>query len=181
MKLNSFGDNIDKVWAIDPGPALSGHVLYDMATGQVKLHGKIENNNLSAMIENWIKGGNLCHFAIEKVASYGRPVGADVFETVFWTGRLYEMIYRLSRETVKCMRIERRLVKMHLCGTTDKVTDAAIRRRITDLYGPERKKAVGTKKKPGPLYGVRADAWQALALAITFAEWHMGFPSPHRG
>jgi len=34
------------------------------------------------------------------------------------------------------------------------------------MYGGTRDAAVGTKKTPGPLYGVSGHAWQALAVAV---------------
>jgi hypothetical protein len=29
---------------------------------------------------------------------------------------------------------------------------------------------VGTRREPGPLYGLRADLWAALAVGVTFTE-----------
>jgi hypothetical protein len=59
-------------------------------------------------------------------------------------------------------------VKLHLCKST-KANDASIRQALIDRYGPGKERAIGTKKAPGPLYGVKADVWAALALAVT---WH---------
>jgi hypothetical protein len=51
-----------------------------------------------------------------------------------------------------------------------KVNDAVIRQRLIDIFGPGKAVAIGTKKVKGPLWGLRSDEWQALALAVTFAE-----------
>jgi len=50
------------------------------------------------------------------------------------------------------------------------VNDSTIRQAMLDRYGPGREKAIGKKKSPGPLYGIRKDEWQALALAVTFFD-----------
>ena len=41
---------------------------------------------------------------------------------------------------------------------------ANIRQALLDLIGPQ-----GTKKAPGPTYGVRSHEWAALAVAVTVA------------
>jgi len=56
----------------------------------------------------------------------------------------------------------RRDVKMHLCGSA-RAKDANIRQALLDRLGP-----VGTKKAPGPLYGVKSHIWAALAVAVTY-------------
>ena len=58
---------------------------------------------------------------------------------------------------------------MHLCGSA-KAKDSNIRQAIIDRYGGDPKRCIGTKKAPGPLYGISADQWAALALALTAAE-----------
>jgi hypothetical protein len=42
--------------------------------------------------------------------------------------------------------------------------DAQIREAMIELHGGTKAAAVGTKKAPGPLYGVTGHAWQALGL-----------------
>ena len=100
------------------------------------------------------------------VASYGMPVGAEVFETVFWIGRFYE---RHENEGGRVARVFRKDVKMHLCGQT-KAKDSNIRQALIDRYGPGKEKAIGLKKTPGPLYGIKGDEWQALALACYWLD-----------
>ena len=44
--------------------------------------------------------------------------------------------------------------------------DSLVRQRLIEMFGGDRKTAQGTKKEPGPLYGVASHAWQALAVAV---------------
>jgi hypothetical protein len=57
--------------------------------------------------------------------------------------------------------VKRMKVKMHLCGNS-RAKDGNIRQALIDRLG-----APGKKKAPGPTFGVVADQWQALALAVT--------------
>ena len=56
---------------------------------------------------------------------------------------------------------------MHLCGHP-RAKDPNIRQALLDRFGPGREKALGTKKAPGALYGIKGDEWAALAVAITW-------------
>jgi hypothetical protein len=94
------------------------------------------------------------------VASYGMPVGREVFETCVWIGR-FQQSWRYP-EAVKL--VYRRDVKLHLCGNS-RAKDANIRQALIDKLGP-----VGTKSAPGPLYGVKSHAWAAVAVAVTAYE-----------
>ncbi|NII07239.1 hypothetical protein HBF25_12680 [Luteibacter anthropi] len=98
--------------------------------------------------------------AIEMIASYGMPVGAEVFETVRWIGRFQQA----CRDPEAVRLIYRKDVKMHLCGTP-RAKDANIRQALIDKLG-----APGTKKSPGPTYGVKSHAWAALGVAVTASE-----------
>ena len=90
------------------------------------------------------------------------PVGAEVFETVRWAGRFEEVLY-----PTPVVLLPRMAVKMALCHSA-RANDASIRQALLDRFGG--KDATGTKKSPGPLYGIHADLWSALAIAVTFAE-----------
>ncbi|WP_274347012.1 hypothetical protein [Xanthomonas campestris] len=103
--------------------------------------------------------GDIDTLAIEMIASYGMPVGREVFETCVWVGR-YQQAWR-SPEAVQL--VYRRDVKLHLCGNA-KAKDANIRQALLDLIGPQ-----GTKRAPGPTYGVKSHAWAALGVAATVA------------
>jgi len=107
---------------------------------------------------------------LEKVACYGMAVGETIFETVFWSGRFIQKLIDLKSEwgeEVHWDRIERREVKLHLCGTM-KAKDANIRQALIDRFGEP-----GKKKSQGVLYGIKADQWAALAVGVTYAETRM--------
>ena len=150
--------SIRTILAIDPGNARSAWVL---RKGESILNKGIdENKSLAVLLADDQTFSEADHLAVEMIASYGMAVGAEVFETCVWIGRFiqawgrdYSLVYRKD-------------VKLHLCGTT-KAKDANIRQRLIDLHGPGKEAAIGTKRSPGPLYGVRADEWAALAVAIT--------------
>ena len=155
---------------IDPGSTASGVVVYDGAipSGPVVLARKIENDDLLACLR--IKRFNTSDvdlsgphvLVVEMIASYGMPVGAEVFETCVHIGRCLEA---WSGEAV---RVYRKDVKLALCGTY-RANDATIRQAILDRFGGKAV-AVGKKASPGPLYGVKADAWGALAVGLVHTE-----------
>ena len=97
----------------------------------------------------------------EMVACYGMPVGAEVFETCVWIGRFIQVTDNV------CAPMYRKDVKMHLCQSM-RAKDANVTQALTDRFGPGRPRAVGKKKFPGPLYGVKRHLWQALGVAVTW-------------
>jgi len=64
------------VYAIDPGPVQSAYVL--MVEREIDDHGIVENVELLERI--WRRDAPQT-LAIEMIASYGMPVGREVFET----------------------------------------------------------------------------------------------------
>jgi hypothetical protein len=99
------------------------------------------------------------------IASYGMPVGREVFETCVWIGRFMEQWGAPDRVNL----VYRKDVKMHLCGSP-RAKDANIRQALIDLFEPTgggKTPQIGTKAKPGPLYGVSTHAWPALGVAVT--------------
>ena len=61
-------------------------------------------------------------------------------------------------------------------GGGSHTTDRYVREALVDRFGGT-EKAVGTKKAPGQLYGMKEDMWSALAVAITCAETRIGVGS----
>lgn len=103
--------------------------------------------------------------AVEMIASYGMPVGREVFETCLWIGRFVEAWASRGGEY---LLVYRREVKLHLCESV-RANDANIRAALIDRFGPGKTAAIGTKKTPGPLYGLKGDEWAALGVALTAA------------
>jgi hypothetical protein len=76
-----------------------------------------------------------------------------------WIGRFIQA----WRSPDSAKLVYRRDVKLHVCGSP-KAKDPNIRQALIDLLGP-----AGTKRAPGPTYGVRSHAWAALGVAVTAA------------
>jgi hypothetical protein len=117
-------------------------------------HGHLPN----AEIRQILIGREYDHVACEMIASYGMAVGASTFETCVWIGRFIEV----SRVEVEL--IFRKDIKLFLCGTM-RAKDANIRQALLDKIGPQ-----GTKKTPGPTYGIKSHTWAALAVAVYAAQ-----------
>lgn len=142
-----------RVFAIDPGTSQSGWVLFEGRT--VVQSGIADNDDLRV----WVRAGQRADLlAIEVFEPRGMPIGNDSVRTMLWTGRFIEAFDAFPRAV---REVQRREVKSFLCGTM-KATDANIRQALIDLVGPP-----GTKKQPGPTYGVTSHAWAALGVAVT--------------
>ncbi|MGQ5356500.1 hypothetical protein ACULML_17800 [Xanthomonas arboricola pv. corylina] len=146
-----------RILAIDPGTEESGWCLFE--NGRVIHSGVYRNDELLLMVRGAGQLEEVDVLGIEMIASYGMPVGREVFETCVWIGR-YVQAWR-TPENVRL--VYRRDVKLHLCGNA-KAKDANIRQALLDLIGQQ-----GTKKAPGPTYGVKSHAWAALGVAATVA------------
>jgi hypothetical protein len=144
------------ILAIDPGTTESGYAIY--GDGRVLGSGVMANDAMLRMLRVPPCQSAQDRIAIEMIASYGMPVGREVFETCVWIGRFIEawdgphqLVYRKD-------------VKLHLCNSP-RAKDPHIRQALIDKLGPQ-----GTKKAPGPTYGVKSHAWAALAVAVTAAD-----------
>lgn len=147
-----------KLIGLDPGTTHSAIAVYDTVLRRVD-ESNIDTNEflcqwMSGLLPTSYIGSVL---VIEKIESMGMAVGAEVFETVFWSGRFYQAWPR------RVERVSRRDVKLHLCGSM-RAKDANVRQALIDKLG-----APGIKKSPGPTYGVSSHQWAALAVAVT---WH---------
>lgn len=146
------------ILAIDPGTTQSGWVLYDPSARRVAQAGVLPNDQV--LMACYSKAAGLAtEMAIERFEGMGMIVGAEVFETVHWAGRFFE-----KWPGPAPWRITRRQVKLHLCGSM-RAKDPSVRQALIDQLG-----APGTKREPGPTYGVASHAWAALAVAVTAAN-----------
>lgn len=149
----------DAVLAIDPGPTQSALLVFN---GNTIAFREILNNPAAAEIMRQARHllPQCTHLAIEKIECYGMPVGMSVFETAFWSGRFAEAC------RLPCTRIGRKEITLHLCNSV-RAKDANIRQALIDRWGGK-EAAIGKKKSPGPLYGVKSHLWSALAVAVTW-------------
>lgn len=185
-----------RILAIDPGNEKSALVLYQPDKQLVQL--AVDEQNLHILSRamkyshDTTPGETL--LAVEMVACYGMPVGAEVFDTCVFIGRLLQAWQHES------IRVYRKDVKMHLCGNM-RAKDTNVRQALIDRFGPGKETAIGGRRCPvckghgnrllrgqqapcekcartgwlvprGPLYGLSGDMWAALAVAITAAAVH---------
>ena len=162
------------ILAIDPGTSQSAFVEWQ--EGKIKDSGIVPNPQLLAMLRDpgEIYTQELC---IEAVASYGMPVGKEVFETCFWIGRFMQqwIVYHAKEPRL----VYRRDVKLHHCASA-KAKDSNIRQALIDKYGQPwtwkvidpNKPATGKNrvKVEGVTFGLHDDLWAAFSLATYASE-----------
>lgn len=153
-----------KLLAIDPGNEQSAYVLFDGVRVQ---EFDIVDNDVLIYRDVMHAAPRL---AIEGVACYGMPVGKEVFDTCIWIGRFMQKFGACATDIVY-----RGDVKMHLCQSM-RAKDPMVRQALLDLFGPGREKAIGTKKNPGPCYGISSHCWSALAVAVTWWDKNAAQP-----
>jgi len=154
---------VTNILAIDPGNTHSAYVIIDPATRRPVEHDKVHNDELLERISDFY--GHVC---IEMVASYGMPVGAEVFDTCVWIGRFIEAHAQITGATPTL--VKRHPVKLHHCGSA-RAKDSNIVQALVDRFAlgqPNRGK--GTNAAPGWFHGFAADIWQAYALAVYVAD-----------
>jgi hypothetical protein len=138
------------VVGVDPGTTQSAFAIFDGTN--VVTFGIYENAHFLSH-EIWERK----HIYCEMIASYGMAVGATVFETCVWIGRFMQVA---NISGGKVQRVFRKDVKLHLCNSP-RAKDKNVRQALIDRIGPQ-----GTKKAPGPTYGIKSHEWAALAVAV---------------
>jgi hypothetical protein len=153
-----------RILAIDPGTESSAWM--HLEDGMPVDFGIVPNGALIGMLEDewrYREGQAPSVVVIEQVASYGMPVGREVFETVRWSGR-----FEQACQPAAVVQLTRKAVVTHLCGSS-RAKDANVRAALIDRYGGKAA-AIGTKAEPGPLHGIAKDVWSALAIACVYAD-----------
>ena len=162
-----------RVVGLDPGWEHSALVMWDGA--RIVEHCELSNQNIIDLFRDtasWIHD-SIAVLVIEQIESMGMAVGKTTFETVYWSGRFAE-----AWHSGRVERLTRRAIKLHMCGHST-AKDANIRQAILDRFGPSTEKAIGSKKAPGPLYGISKHEWSALAVALTWYDLHAGEIRPN--
>lgn len=150
--------------AVDPGNEQSAWVAFDGS--RVLGHAIAPNAEVLKMLARLNAPGApidpVAGVVFEQIESFGMAVGREVFETVFWTGRFYQAT------NARVARMTRKAVKLHLCQSM-RAKDPNIRAALIDRFGGK-DAAIGKKASQGPLFGIRADEWSALAVAVTWCD-----------
>lgn len=153
------------ILAIDPGNIQSAYCIMDKNTYKPIEFGKIDNNELREKLLGDIKFFPIETMVIEMIASYGMPVGKEVFDTCVWIGRFME--------SYKCpftYYIYRKEEKINLCGSM-KAKDSNIRQALIDRFAQfDFKNGKGTKKEQDFFYGFSKDIWAAYAVGVTWLD-----------
>lgn len=145
------------ILAIDPGPVESAAVV--IRKGIVTDARILPNEELLLAIHRQAQNRAYDAIVIEQIASMGMAVGAEVFATCQYTGRLWE-----AARPLPVHFLPRSAVKMAICGHP-RAKDGNIRQALIDRFG-----GPAAKKKGGVLHGFRKDLWQALAVGLAWLD-----------
>jgi hypothetical protein len=154
------GGVVTRILAIDPGTTQSAWLVLD--NGRPAIWTTEPNEDVIARARTQFPVTPDV-VVIEEIQSYGMAVGREVFETVRWAGRFEEACHPTPVQL-----LPRRAVKDAICHSP-KASDANIRAALIDRFGGKAA-AVGSKDHPGTLYGIHADVWSALAIAVTWYD-----------
>jgi len=152
---------------IDPGPTTCGIVILD-GTRVTLAHKAATVPECLHILRGTsvLEGYSNATVAIERVQSYG-IAGASLLQTAEVCGRLQQCAEDSGHMTLLFYRRE---VLRALDVTGKGSRDAVVRQRLLEIWGGDPKALKGTKRDPGPLYGVAGHAWQALAVAVVARE-----------
>lgn len=155
-----------KILGVDTGTLETGWAIYDTETHTVPFMGVDDNEVvLNEVLEQY----EYDVASLEMVASYGMPVGATTFETVYWIGRFAERAEAKGKKVVRYYK--KTDINPTICFNS-KVKDTHIRRAILDFFpktGGGKEPSIGTKAKKGVLFGIKSHIFPALAVALTHA------------
>lgn len=160
---------LKRILAIDPGPEMSGFVIYDYeemepTEGVIPEKGHVANSELMQMITGPDKAFDA--IAIEMVGHYGTGMAAGkmVFHTCLWIGRFMQL--NLDHDALPFHFVFQPDTRLALCGQRN-AKKANVRQAMVDLLGEK-----GTKANPGKTHGMSNHSWSALAVALTHAMGH---------
>jgi len=147
-----------RIIGIDPGPATSGWVEINTA-GQVVAATEYANDDVCRKLFEYNPGDLI---AIEDFTPYGKSLGQESMATIKWVGEFRQFC---KHDGLHYIEIPRPEVKLHHCDCRT-AKDSDVRDAMIHRYGPGKDCAIGLKKSPGPLYGIKTHLWPALAVAL---------------
>ena len=158
--------------AIDPGPERSALVEFDADRFRYVRAAYAVNERIRFAVFKSRADRALIEYTppyTQRVKGTGHAyVPKEILQTAFESGRMVEA-WEQSHGPGDWGLINRTTIRRWLLGHTQG-GDPEIRAAICDRFGVTAKTAKGTKKEPGPLYGIKGDLWAALAVAIVYCD-----------
>lgn len=150
------------VIGIDPGPQESAVVLL-MPNGEVRDPTMQPNSLIAESLPRW--GDWSHHLIVETLTPLDERIGQESLDTHGWAW-VFAALFPGPSHKLSRYQVEAALAVQN---------DAGITAACLELLGHEnRRVAVGTKKKPGPLYGMKKHLWQALGVALAWVVLNKG-------
>lgn len=160
-----------EVHAVDPGPVNSAWAhIESPSSGVYKLvdfgfmDSKVLRDQLVTLAGNTYPRSKI--LAIEDIVFYQMTAGAAVFETCVWIGRFMEA----WGDDSTIARIPRPDCAQRLVGQRSAKDSQMVAATYARFGAKSLTEAKGTKKFPGPLYGVTEHVWSAIAVGLTYIE-----------
>ncbi len=150
------------ILAVDPGSVTHGVVLYNAPALRLTWVDKAATTEAvcERMRDLWTAGVPF-RLAVERVSAQQHAANS-LLRTAEHGGWLMCEGAAVGAPSMWMTRSQV-LTELHVSGGS---RDAQVRARMIELHGGSKESAVGTKREPGPLYGVTSHAWQALGVAV---------------
>lgn len=155
--------------AIDPGTEKSGYAVIETDTYKPLDFGKVTNEEIIQIIDDYCTQCNLIVFERFTAQSH---IGMTTVDAITWYGRFIEHAYIKGYE---CYPIYRRDVKKHLLGKFSKENgsaDSQIRKALVARFARfDKVNGKGKKDNPDWFYGfATTDAYAAYAVGVTYLD-----------
>ena len=155
-----------RILSIDPDPNGGSWVLLD-ESGEVLDHGYQEQRGV---LFNSIRAATgVVTVVVEGIQNMGMPMGNPTIETIKNIGEFRAACYGMALVTFDDT-LTRPKIKGALCGSA-RAKDSNVRAALLDLYpatGGGATPQIGIKSQPGPLFGIKADEFAALAVGLVW-------------
>jgi hypothetical protein len=165
--MNEFGIAKRKcILGIDQGSEESGVMVVSFVTEtdfETIHRGKLQNLELLRVI-NSLNEQHDVSLCIEKIQSFGMPVGKTTLDSCIWAGRFIQCF--LDSGGMYFIEVGRKRITSHF-NKSGKGNDSTIRQALIDRFEP----SLEPGKRPcGILKGVSGDEWSALALVTYYFD-----------
>lgn len=140
------------ILALDPGTTKTAWAVYAENQGVLMSYGEECNTKIHNVLLRHTGPGERRILGIERIASYGMPIGNETLQTCEWVGRYIELGLKLGMVP---WPVYRKPVVAWLTGTA-RGNDAAVNRALKERYGTQ-------------LARVGSDIRSAVAVALFVA------------